>query len=137
VTKILPYQILTIHFGHFFDTRIREVLTPHQGAFDAVLTRKAALGGMPQDNAGPGFLHPQPPCSIGFDRVAMMATQRRPSSSGEPLLHVQIVFDEGLDDLVDAGSGGEAEGDGAWGGQGLRPARALAATATTRAGWRR
>jgi hypothetical protein len=48
----------------------------------------------------------------------MMATQRRPSSSGEPLLHVQIVLDEGLDNLVDAIVGGEAEGDGARGGEG-------------------
>ena len=29
--------------------------------------------------------------------------------SDEPLLHLEVVFDEGLDNLVDAGVGGEAE----------------------------
>jgi hypothetical protein len=35
-----------IHFGHCFDTQIREALTPHQEGFDAVLTLKAAFAGM-------------------------------------------------------------------------------------------
>jgi hypothetical protein len=39
-----------------------------------------------------------------------MATQGRLSRSGEPLLHCEIVLDQGQDDLVDAGVGAKAQG---------------------------
>ena len=65
---------------------------------------------------------PSAACNIGFDLVIKMVTPGRPSSSGELFLHFEVVLDKGLDDLVDAGVGGEAEGGRARGGERLRPA---------------